>query len=836
MRRLSLFVFFQLLIVAFVFPQADTTSFNNTDATIVPTITLTASESESEEESQDISGLLQSSRDIFVSTAGYTFGSARFRMRGLDSENTLVLINGVPMNDMETGRAYWSSWSGLNDVTRAQEINSGIDASPYTFGGIGGATNIDVRASTQRKGIKLTYSATNRAYRNRLMFTASTGMMDNDWAFTVSGSRRWAQEGYVEGTFYDAWSYFISAEKKLNKKHSLGIVAFAAPTKRGRDGVATQEAYDLSGSNYYNPSWGYQNGEKRNARLSNYNQPKIILTEYWQFDPSMKLTTSLATSFGRGGSTAIEWYDAADPRPDYYQNLPSYYSNDPQMFNQLTNLWKNDENFRQLDFDFFYFANEKNLFTVKNANGIEGNTVTGNLSKYIIEDRRNDHKEFIFNTNLYKEVNEHFNLNAGINLIWYKGMIFKTVSDLMGGDFWVDVDKFAEQDFFDPTKAQNDLRHPNRIVKVGDRFGYDYDANINNYDGFIQANFSYSKVDFYLGASLSTTQFWRTGHMQNGKFPESSYGNSEKQDFMNYGVKGGVTYKISGRHYVVANAMYLTRAPYFRDSYISPRTRDQVVDNLTSEKVMSGDISYIIRSPKLQARGTLYFAQFDDQVYARSFYHETLNSFVNYLMTGVSTTNTGAEIGIDYKISPSVNLTGVAAFGRNIYSSRPKATIAQDNNSEVLAENREIYLKNYYVGGGPQTALSGGAKYNSPKYWWAGFNVNYFGDAYLEPNPDRRAVASAGLYAPDDIRYQELIQQEKLGSAVTTDIFGGKSWKIDKYYIALNLNINNLFNVTDFAFGGFEQFRYDPNELGKFPPKYYYLYGTQYYVNLSFRF
>jgi outer membrane receptor for ferrienterochelin and colicin len=221
MNKNSIFLIFLLLSTNLVFSQTDTLTVNQELQAELPVITLQETDFETDEQSQNISGLLQSSRDIYISTAGYTFGQTRYRIRGYDSENTYVLMNGVPLNDMETGRAYWSAWGGLNDITRAQQISFGISESPYNFGGISGSTNMDVRASSLRTGTRLTYSSTNRAYRNRLMVTHNTGMMSNGWAVSVSGSRRWANEGYVEGSFYDAWSYYASLEKSLNQKHCL---------------------------------------------------------------------------------------------------------------------------------------------------------------------------------------------------------------------------------------------------------------------------------------------------------------------------------------------------------------------------------------------------------------------------------------------------------------------------------------------------------------------------------------------------------------------------------------------------------------------------------------
>lgn len=309
--------------------QTDTTansvldSLNNSNAG--STFILSESDLDAELGGQDISGLLRASRDVFSSTAGFNFGIARFRIRGLDGDHTNVSINGVTMNDMETGRASWWQWGGLNDITRYQTARTGIHSSRINFGGIGGYSQIDARATATRKGTRVSYALTNRNYSNRLMFTHATGMQENGWAFTVSGSRRWAKEGYVEGTFYDAYAYYLSAERKLSDKLSIGAVIFGAPNARGLQGLAVQEAYDLTGSNYYNPYWGYQNGEKRNSRVSKAHRPTGIVSLYAKPNENTTWNTSIAYTFGRSGRSSLNWYDAKDPRPDYYRYLPSYY-------------------------------------------------------------------------------------------------------------------------------------------------------------------------------------------------------------------------------------------------------------------------------------------------------------------------------------------------------------------------------------------------------------------------------------------------------------------------------------------------------------------------------
>ncbi len=828
-----------LFLSVVAFGQIPDTTTTTSEEVELPTITLSESDFASDEGLQDISGLLQASRDIFVSTAGYTFGPARFRIRGYDSENLSVLMNGVPLNDMETGRAYWSSWGGLNDATRWKDIQTGIVSSEYAFGGVGGVTEIFTRPSSYRKQTKFSYSLANRSYRNRLMFTYASGEMENGWSVIASGSRRWANEGYVQGTFYDAWAYFIGIEKKVNKTHSFSLTVFGAPTKRGRSGISVQEAYDLTGNNYYNPYWGYQNGKKRNARVGNYHQPMITLTHYCDISENTKAQGAVSYWFGRGGTTALEWVEAGDPRPDYYRYLPSFWESieEDQKADYYRNIWLNNEAGRQLQWDHMYFANSKFLFTVNDVDGIEGNDVTGLRSKYIIEDRRNDKSQLLVNWRIHSVISDMLKVSGGFDLTWYKGHQYKMVDDLLGGEYWFDIDKYADGDPFTfPDQMQSDLNHPNRIVKEGDIFGYDYTANINVQDIWGEADFSFSKIDFYAGLKLSHTTFWRTGHMRNGKFPDNSFGDSPKNNFFNYALKAGATYKINGRNYIVANGMFMTRAPYFRNSYISARTRDFTVDNLKNEKILSGDISYILHAPAIKARLTLYYTQFKDQTWSRSFYHDGLNTFVNYIMTGVDKLNTGAELGIEANVSPTITLTAVGGLGQFIYNSRPLATVARDNDAAIMATDRKVYLKNYYVGGMPQTIGSVGVKYNAPTYWFIGVNGNYFGNAYLQPNPDRRtAEAFEGLFS-DDIRVKETLAQEKLPSALTMDLFGGKSWKVNhKYYIGFTLSVSNLLNNTNIATSGYEQYRYDVDNINKFAPKYSYLYGRTYFLNIYIR-
>ena len=219
-------------------------------------ITITDDELNDDASAADnISGLLQASKDIFLRTAAFEFSSSFFRIKGLDSGNGKVLINGIEMNKIYDGRAQWSNWGGLNDVLRNQEFSNGLSPSYFTFGGVLGSANMNTRASTQRPGTRISYSSSNRSYEHRAMATYTSGISKKGWSMTFSGSRRAGNEGFNDGTSYNAYSLFASVEKKINDNHSINFTGIFTPNRRGKSSPNTQEVFDLKGIEY-NEYWG----------------------------------------------------------------------------------------------------------------------------------------------------------------------------------------------------------------------------------------------------------------------------------------------------------------------------------------------------------------------------------------------------------------------------------------------------------------------------------------------------------------------------------------------------------------------------------------------------
>ena len=518
------------------------------DTTMDDLFTITLSDDELNDDTSgadNISGLLSSSQDVFQRAAAFEFSSSFFRVRGLNSDNGNVLMNGIEMNKVYNGRPQWSNWGGLNDVLRNQELTTGLSASAYNFGGILGTTNMNLRASEYPSGGRVTYSSSNRSYSNRVMATYASGLVEGGWSYAFSLGRRWGDEGYQDGTFYDANSFFVSVEKKINDKHSLNFTGFYTPNKRGKSSPNTQEVYDLKNIKY-NEYWGYQDGVKRNSRVKRIAEPVLMLNHYWDFNEKTSLNTNVAYQFGELGNSRLDYAGGANPSPAYYQGLPSYFlaDNDGPDLAGAYNAYQNFTEGGQLDWNRVYDANVTN-------------NITGDNAAYVLYEDRSDDAQLTVNTIFNSELSEHVTLNAAVNYKGLKSHNFAEIIDMLGSSTgYLNVDSFDQVQF--------DLQNPNQIVGKGDTFRYNYNIEANVLSSFAQVQFKYNKVDFFLAGSITQTDYQREGLYQSEVYEDNSLGKGEKVEFLAIGAKGGLTYKFSGKHLLVANAGYLTKAPTIR--------------------------------------------------------------------------------------------------------------------------------------------------------------------------------------------------------------------------------------------------------------------------------
>ncbi|MBL4746335.1 MAG: TonB-dependent receptor [Flavobacteriaceae bacterium] len=784
---------------------------------------------EDEGNADNVTGMLFASKDAFSRAAAYSFGQAWFRVRGYDSENATVMINGISMNKIYGGRPQWSNWGGLNDATRTQEVTVGLAPTESTFGGVLGTTNMITTASLYRPGTKITVSATNKSYKGRLMVTHASGLKKN-WAYTISASRRFAKEGYFEGSFYDANSFFTSLEYQPNPNQSFNLTAIYAHNKRGKNAGHTQEVWDLMGRKY-NAYWGSQDGRKRNARVKEVNEPIIMLSHQLKINEKSTINTSVSYQFGTVGNSRLGYYKQQNPDPTYYRNLPSYFQKNaplnPNIIPESITAFTSDPQRVQIDWLQLYKTN-------KALN-------TNNAGYYLYEDRNDDQTgsvKTVFST----AFTENTTVNLGLSYVDFKSENYANMLDLLGASYLIDRDGF--------TNTSHNLLSEDPVL-IGDKFNYHYLLSATKKAVFGQYQYQKKKIDAFIAVQYIWTTYQREGQFQNELYKENSLGIGEPLAFNTPQFKAGLTYKITGRHLLDINAASIFKAPTLRNSYSNARVHKEVVLNLESEQINTVDIGYIHRSPHIKSRVTAYYTSFSKGTNISRYYDQNLGEFVAEVLTDVERIHLGVEVSFEYKITAAVNANFVASIGSYRYTNNPLSYYTSDDSLLSDVSPVPTFLKGYHTAGTPQQAFSLGMDYRSSKYWWIGVNANHLSHTYVAVasglRTERFYTNPATNQRYEGIKKQdvkEILGQEEFEGYVLVNIIGGKSWKVKKKYISLFISASNVLN-TEYRTGGYEQGRNGNYQLLKkdksrktplFGAKYWRGYGASYYVNLSVSF
>lgn len=788
---------------------------------------------EAGDESTSISSLLTASRDVFLNKAGFQFGSdVFFRVRGYDSKYADFMLNGVRFENPETGWQPFHLVGGLNDALRYRDEETvGSNYFEKGFGEIGGVRNYNLRPSEYGKGGRFTYSNLNRTYNNRLMGTYASGEREN-FSYVVSGSKRWAQNPYIEGNYYDSYAGFGAIETKVTDNYSVALSAIFSPRRRGTHSIHRQEVYDLMESNYYSADWGEQDGRKRNARLRKNINPIFMLSNYLTISEKTKAQLTASYKTGYYKYARLERTNGTfNPDPDYYQNLPSF-------------AGKNAPFHYQTQIDWY------NLYRWNQFNTDDGDNFAGNRSKFILEDNHREDNDLQVAVQLSSELNNKTTLAYGGNFRNYNGNFYKTVNDLLGGSYWLNVDSYT----IDPNtgkELQNNIEQTDIRVEKNGRFGYDYDLNKSSYDAFAQGNFELNKFNIFASASVGQESIWRTGNTKTGQAPNNSKGDSEKKTFITYGGKAGITYKLDGRNYLSINGMAYNKPPTLNTIFTSARVRNQIHTRTKDEQIYSGEFNYNHKSPALKLRFTGYGTRINNQTESLLAFTDNGNgeggTFGNIFVHGIDKLHIGTELGFDAKLSPSVSISGASAIGKYTYMSRPIVSQYVDANEQPISDERSAFLLNFYEDNTPQTALNLGLTYRAPKGFFANIDGNFYSNSYVSPSALRRTIpVTKKLITPQNMSYEQAVdywtKQEKLPEEFRLNLSLYKEIFISyEKRIGINLSVNNVLDSNSYPNLAFEDYRLQENDNGKidpslFPTRYRYAPGRTYFLNVAYKF
>lgn len=792
---------------------------------------------EDDDMSQNVT-IINSNSNVYASQVGYLFSPVRFKYRAFNQKYNEIYINGAPMNDVESGQFRYSLIGGLNNQTRDVEYSLPFEDNKFSVSSMGGSNNYNFRPSHLPAGSRATLSAANRNYTLRGMYTYSTGLMDNGWAFTGSLTYRWANRGYVEGTFYNSLSYFFGIEKVINDHHSLSLVTWGNPTERASQGAATDESYWLANDQYYNPYWGYQNGKKRNSRVVNDFAPTALLTWDWKIDDGMKLTTSLSGKYSMYKSTKLNYNNSDNPQPDYWKVLPSSYydvwdaTDNTYRTEQALADWTTAYNFltaskenRQINWDRLYYANQQ-----VSAQGAD--------AMYYIQAKHNDQLALNLSSALNIDIDNNSKFNVGINLSTTKGMHYQTMEDLLGATMYHNINTYALGTY--PATAdeiQYDLNNPNAVVGVGDRFGYDYNIYVDKATAWATYAITSNHFHGFVSGRLSGTEMQRDGKMRNGLAANNSYGESGTAHFLDGGAKAGINIGLGHGNTISLGAGYEWRAPNSNTAFAAPEINNDFVSNLKNERVFSSEIGYQLRTSWLSANLSGYYSHVSRGTEWQCFYYDDINSFSYVSLTGISKDFYGFEYGLNFKVTSAFNIKAIGTISEAKYTK--DADVTYMNSTKGTYATDICHFKDVRESGTPLSAYSLVLSYHQGG-WYLDLNGNYYDRIYLSPSAYHRydAVVKAdndgNLIIPD---------QSKGNGGFMLDASIGRSIYLKKGSLSINLMVTNLLNNTRICTGGYEQSRSDLTSSGNsrgykftYNPKKYYAYGINGMLNITYKF
>lgn len=674
--------------------------------------------------------VLKSTPGVYATKSGGGYGDSKINMRGFKSENIAVMVNGVPVNDMEWGGVYWSNWAGLSDVTRTMQTQRGLGASKVSSPSVGGSINIITKAHEAKKGGSAQYTIGNDGY-NKLLFNISSGMLNGGWAFTVLGSRTWGN-GYIQGTGFEGWNYFLNISKIINDDHTLSFTVFGAPQEHYQrssyDQLTIAEwqrvgSYMNGDSPYkYNPTYGFGlNGQRKASSFNQYHKPQLSLNWNWDLGQKSSLSTVVYASIGRGnGYSGQGGYNLPDAATKYTNS--NWYGTSNGLVNNT-------------------FRNDDGTFAYNKIEEINANSSTGSL--LAMSKSKNFHNWVGLISTYTTPFSKNIDFYGGVDFRYYKGVHTNELIDLYGGKYFIDEASRKK------VKATNNAAaaDPNwkmQKLGVGDVVYRDYDGFVMQEGAFAQVEGSFleKNLNAFVAGSVSNTSYWRYDRF----YYDAEHARSKTLNFLGYTVKGGLNYNFATYHNVFVNTGYISRAPYFSGgAFLQSTTSNEINAKAVNENIFSLELGYGFRWRYLQATINGYFTKWMNKTMTRSndySYNDASGAVVNdraiINMSGVNARHMGIELELKSTPVDWLELTAMLSLGDWQWDSNPigyyynslgqpladlKGTVADSIGSGNHAWS-QLNLKGIKVGGSAQTTYNIGATLKPVKDLRIGLTLN----------------------------------------------------------------------------------------------------------------
>lgn len=798
---------------------------------------------EDDDASQNVT-IMSSNNNLYASEVGYLFSPMRFRYRSMNQKYNEVYVNGINLNDMESGQFRFTNVGGLNQQTKSGEFALPFEANNFSVSGMAGNNNYNFRAISQAAGHRVTLTGANRNYTARAMYTYGSGISASGWSFAANVTYRWAKQGYVEGTFYNALSYYLGLSKIFGDgQHVLSLSTWGNPTERGSQGAATDEMYWIANDRFYNPYWGYQNGKKRNSRIVNDFAPSAVLTWDWNISDKAKLVTSAFGKYSMYKSTKLNYNNTDNPHPNYYKRLPSNFFNvwDNEGTADQLQDWLNAYNYltaskenRQINWDQLYASNR-------------GVNAQGQDAMYYLQAKHNNQLQISLSSALNLQVTKDDVVNLGVNAARSESRHYLTMADMLGASYFHNINTYAMSKYSATAdEIQYDLLNPNATVSEGDKFGHDYKINVNK--GNVWANWSKTMgtANLSLAGRVGYTGMQRQGYMQNGICKENSYGKSETANFVDGGVKFGSNIRLFQGATMTLGLGYEQKAPLASAAFIAPEMCNDFATNLRNEQLFSSELGFAYNNSWLKLNVTGYFSHlFNVSEWQNFYYDATQNTdysgFMYVSLTDINKKYYGVEAAARIKLNSAFSIKLLGQISDALYLNDANVTTMQSTSGNKTAMT--CYTKDIRESGTPLTSTSIGLAYHA-NGWFIDLNANWYDRIYLSYSCYNRFDKVVEASSKVDNEGNIMLDPQEMGhGGWMLDASVGRSIRLKKGSLSINLSLTNILNNQKIVTGGYEQSRSDRKASGgsrtyvfSNNPMKFYAYGINGMLNVAYKF
>ncbi|MCD8186497.1 MAG: hypothetical protein LUD68_08665, partial [Rikenellaceae bacterium] len=692
----------------------------------------------------------------------------RFRPRGTVSRYEQYEVNGAELFDPTDGFPYWNIIAGLNLLLPTHNDVPNSSAGAYRLGGIGGIVSLSTTDRYDSGSGRISYAYTNCSYRHRITVqdrkqTPSGGSA----AYGLSAQQ--GADGFVKGVFSNRINGAVESHRRLGRQqqHLLSGMAAFSLSEQGVRAAATGQVYELTGDPFYNPNWGYQNGKIRNSRQRGYKQYFTALS--YTGSPTESWTVRASVSFlgGENSYTLLSWYAAPTPYPDYYRYLPDFFAN-PLVSEPLRERWHaGDPSVTGIDWHKLYEANRYNT----DDNGLL-------RSHYILRDRVTQKSNLAFSGSLEYLPAPQLTVRGGVRVRSDYAGHFARLTDLLGGNYWLDIDQYLLEDEYYGGMYQNDVRHPDRPVDRKGRFGYNYRMRSFSYRMWSSVHYRSADWSAFAGAEAATVAYRREGKYEKEMFPDyRSFGKSRKIEFSEYTLKAGFFYHFNFRHRIGIQAASATQAPLVRHLFVAPDYRNETISDPDLTAIRSAKLIYQRLSPVWTLDLSAYLTRFSGETEIRNFYDDIESEYMNLVLSGIGKIHGGLEVGMEWNLTPRLSVRGGWAGGIYQYATDPSVTLFRDSDGQVLLSGAPSFLKGYRLSGTPQTAGMLQINLRIRSYWHLEVTGKYTAHNYVAVNPVRRMTRALDLAGSPEIQ-REMAHQERLDDAFLLSLSVSRTFRL----------------------------------------------------------